>query len=145
MFINGGGGYDRHGQQFCEGSFLMIADNPDGGNELRAFVRRVKLEQCGHFMMGQVKIQTPRGEAEFTLSGAYGSDGLPMHLQHKNDGQYTWFWEYMHDIPEDLQRAFWAGGGHNTCGSEGPLLRRWALENKTKLNRICKREAADAS
>ena len=109
MFIHSQrGGYDRHGGQWSSGAFLMLclgdAWKPWTGGNLRAMVRHVKLRQLGHFMAGHAIIPTmyhegsvlfPDGSAstnmegpkparaKLHLIGAFGSDGLPMHVPTK--------------------------------------------------------------
>lgn len=131
MFLSGQGGYDRDGQQRCKGLFLIIASLKDT-SELRAAVRTVTMRQLGHWMMASIKIC---GEP-LTLSGSYGSDGLPCTLDLSNGiKDPVALFAKFHPIPEELQKAFWAGGGHNTCGSEGPLFRDWGRKNKDTLRR----------
>jgi len=92
--------------------------------ELRACVRSVSLHQLGHFMMGQAKI----GPHAVTVSGCYGNDGLP-----DDPDPYPGLWERLIPVPEELTDAFWQGGGHNSCGSEGPAMHEWAVDNEKKL------------
>lgn len=84
---------------------------------IRAFVRKVALQQCGHWMMGRVNI----GGKWYTVSGAYGDDGLTMNLPYDT---------YMRGVvlPQELYNAWAQGGGHNSCGSEAPLMREWAIK-----------------
>jgi hypothetical protein len=138
----------RSGDQFCHGLFLMVFSHPtttESRPELRALVRHAKMTQCGHWMMADVKI----GGYELTLSGTYGSDGLPMRLDRHSidvvDGKARFasftdeeklaLWEHLVPIPAELQTAFWEGGGHNTSGKEGPLLKKWAEENLKLLRK----------
>jgi len=68
-------------------------------------------------MMGTARV----GGRSITLSGSYGGDGLPCNVP----------WDvYLRGepIPQELQQAFWTGGGHNSAGSEAPAMRKWALE-----------------
>lgn len=135
MYLNGHGGYVG-GDQYATGDFLIVFEQPFASihdrplrPELRALVRRVRLSQTGHFMMGSAQIA---GKHTVTLSGAYGSDGLPSDL--KDDQGHLW--DRLHPIPQDLQDAFWEGGGHNTSGKEGPVLRRWALDHLDELRHL---------
>lgn len=83
-----------------------------------AVVRRVALEQCGHFMMGVCNI----GGRWRSVSGAYGNDGLPMGIAANalpSDAK---------PLPRELYALWNAGGGHNSAGSEAEALRAWALK-----------------
>jgi len=136
MFIDGNGWYDGDGCQCSRGSFLVVCQDPESKAlrpELRAILRSVILKQFGPWMMGQTKVCGH----EIVLSGAYGSDGLPIHLPHKNldPDSVSKIWEMLHPIPDNLQTAFWEGGGHNTCGSEAPLMKEWGLKNINVLKR----------
>ena len=79
MFLKSKRGYTRDGEQWSKGSFLMIFSlshitHPEADrHELRACVRTVSMHQCGHWMMGSAVV----GQNKITLSGCYGSDGLP--------------------------------------------------------------------
>jgi hypothetical protein len=123
------GGYNRHGEQFAYGWFLLIfqRDWTPGAEpqplELRACIRYAHLAQCGHFMMGTVSV----GACRISLSGSYGHDGLPLTAP-------AGIWERLHPVPKDLQDAFWSGGGHNSAGSEAPALRAWALAHFKDLH-----------
>lgn len=145
MFLRGGSSYQGN-EQVARGPFLMIFQDPSDTAmrpQLRAAVRRVKLEQLGHWMMGRTHV----GGHFFGVSGAYGADGLPIHLPHRdfdghvhkigepydNSKEVADVWAACHPVPQELQDAFWAGGGHNTCGSEGPLFRAWAAEHEAIL------------
>ncbi len=145
MFLNlTQSGYTRDGSHFAQGPFLMVVqDHTDttSRRRLRAVVRHVRMSQCGHFMMGQVTL----GGIELTLSGTYGNDGLPIHLPNKHgiasddkDAALLTsirLLRQMVEVPAELCEAFWNGGGHNTGGSETPLLRKWAKENLAALRR----------
>lgn len=136
MFITGEGWYAPDGTQKAKGKFLMVIEDPNPGKkraELRACVRTVTLEQLGHWMMGQADLAGQR----ITLSGSYGSDGLPITLRHKefNEDMAKHVWENLVRIPEDLQTAFWEGGGHNCAGAEAPRMKEWALANLKELHK----------
>jgi len=123
MFVNGcERGYTRNEQQTARGLFLVLLSR---GKELRAVVRYARMVQCGHFMMASV----PVGSDRVTLSGTYGSDGLPV------DGErYPGAWEKGVVVPEDVAETFWKGeGGHNGAGSEGPTMKAWAKANMRQL------------
>jgi len=156
MFLNGRRWYGKDGEQKAYGSFLILFNKEPGG-EIRALVRHVRMSQIGHFMMGVIKIKSPEAKAEndtvseftksqspwfyrvadghyyISLSGCYGGDGLFV------DGDYyPGLWEQLHPLPAELQAKVWAGGGHNTCGSEGPDIHEWAKENINTLRRLRK-------
>lgn len=81
-----------------------------------AVVRSVALRQLGHFMMGRVNLC---GKWH-TVSGSYGSDGLPMPVD-----------KLPHDavrLPVQLYIAWSEGGGWNSAGAEASDMRRWAHE-----------------
>lgn len=92
---------------------------------IRCFVRFVRMEQCGHFMMGSCK------NPAMTLSGTYGSDGLPVTMS-------RYVWERCMPLPEELCDLWATGGGHNTSGAEGPRIYRWANDNLKALKRAGK-------
>jgi hypothetical protein len=83
--------------------------------QIHAIIRRVALQQFGHFMMGSANIL---GEWH-VVSGAYGNDGLPMVVDRIPKDATS--------LPDDLAEAYWAGDGWNGAGSEAPALRQWAL------------------
>src|SRR4026207_1998414 len=86
-------GYTRHGEQFARGRFLILfshnqyiwseetgrpwSECPLDSKKLYACVRHVGLRQYGHWMMGTARIA---GQS-ITLSGSYGSDGLPCNFE----------------------------------------------------------------
>lgn len=83
----------------------------------RAIVRYVRMRQLGHFMMGSAKV----GKHRLTLSGSYGSDGLPKTVCDE-------VYEMGVEVPEDLREKWNTGGGWNSCGTEAPFMREWALK-----------------
>lgn len=155
MYIQSVGGYDKDGQQYSTGKFLAIFSDPFNEAalrpELRAVVRPVRLEQMGHWMMGHLKF----AGYTFTMSGTYGSDGLPCNLNRhvipspdpdkKNDivgltdEEKKALWALMVPLPAELQTAFWEGGGHNSAGKEGPSIHKWGKENIKLLEKQVKR------
>lgn len=123
--------------------FLIVVQDPNGSRELRAYSRRVKLSQCGHWMMGRTKLCG----REVVLSGAYGSDGLPDDIRQyfvdNNPVDFTAeekkaVWATLLPLPKDLLEEFWAGGGHNTSGKEAPAMRKWANENRKALRKAAR-------
>lgn len=116
-------GYLPSGEQYASGLFLMLfvnsnAPQPNGHKQIRALVRKVGLTQSGHFMMGRVTLMGHR----FSLSGTYGSDGLPIEVtKYQATGKDSWgygvnwrdvemvpgLWERLHPLPPELVTAFW--------------------------------------
>lgn len=115
-------GYTRGGEQWASGKFLILMcseedKEPHASKRMRGIVRHVHLHQTGHFMMGSVRIM----KNKITLSGSYGGDGLPVTVPKE-------IYELGHPVPEDLWAAWNTGGGHNSAGSEAPLMQEWALK-----------------
>lgn len=149
MFITTTSAGYKGTEQFCNGLFLVIVEDPFSKvtkSELRGVVRPVKMRQLGHWMMGDLKI----GGFTIALSGTYGSDGLPLSLRRHFIGvgedkkaQFKDFtedekrqlWDKMIPLPPDLHAAFWAGGGHNDAGKEGPAIYQWAQKNLKELKK----------
>jgi hypothetical protein len=100
-------GEENEGAQFAEGDFLLIAADHTAGlgvlrPELRALILpEVRMEQLGHFMMANAKLEDGR---TLTLSGTFGNDSLPVDLGHKGVPD---LWDMMHPIPQEVQNAFW--------------------------------------
>lgn len=107
--------YEGTEQRTTRAPFLLLLQVNDQPG-LYAVVRKVALRQFGNFMMGRVNLN---GKWE-TVSGAYGSDGLPKTVAKlPKDAKPVPGWLY------DL----WAnGGGHNGPGTEVDAMRRWARE-----------------
>ena len=132
MFIRDAkGGYRKDGEQWAKGPFLVVFSlshitHPGQQREIRACVRTVSLRQLGHWMMGKAII----GPHRVPLSGSYGADGLP-----RDPDPFPGLWEKLMPLPESLIEEFWHGGGHNTSGSEGPSIRKWAVENEKLLRK----------
>ena len=98
---------------------LQLENGPCDASNTFACVRKVALRQLGHFMMGYANLN---GKWH-SVSGAYGSDGLPMTVT-----------TLPHDakpLPTDLYNAWNKGGGWNGSGSEAPAMRTWARETFT--------------
>lgn len=91
---------------------------------LYACVRHVSLRQFGHFMIGTARIA---GQS-VTVSGSYGSDGMPMDYEKLTPQART----KLVRVPDELTEQFWNGGGHNSAGKEAPAMRQWALETFKK-------------
>ena len=123
MYLTNEGHTYYHGtsQHQSRAPFLILVqhkDLPIGPDNFRALVRKVALQQMGHWMMGVARI---KGQS-ITVSGDYGSDGLP----HTTD--ITEVWEAATPVPKELY-DLWNDGGGNSCGSEADAMRKWALEN----------------
>lgn len=150
MFISGSSGYNRRGEQTARGDFLMVFAR---GQELRAAIRYVRMRQLGHWMITSgVKV----GPYKLTLSGSYGSDGLPIESikkeprkcwerigdsDHWYERTYAWEdvptvnWESLAPLPLELQQEFWHPEcqGWNSAGSEAKNLKDWARNNLKTL------------
>jgi len=116
-------------QRTGKGLFLILIQNkhlPTGRGNTRAIVRKVALRQLGHFMMGSTII---KGHT-ISLSGAYGNNGLVVDVP-------TEVYEMGVEIPDELYERWNNGGGGNSCGSEAPYFKTWALEN---IKQLTKRE-----
>jgi len=90
---------------------------------LRGIVRYVRMKQLGHFMMGTARV----GKTRLSLSGSYGSDGLPLSVPDE-------VYELGAPLPENLYQAWKHGGGWNSAGSEAGAMRAWALQNLILAN-----------
>jgi len=128
MFISKcNGGYDRYGQQrsgpgdFC----IFMQGETTNSLEIKVVVRRVSLKQFGHFMMGTARI----GGFKFTMSGAYGADGLTNTVPDQIYNSYGLV------LPQELYDQWNNGGGWNSCGSEAQSIRQWCFDNLKELKR----------
>lgn len=139
MFLtNAYSGYNRSGEQSAAGLFLILFSSadvyipPTPEDERRnlpvvkACVRHARMTQLGHFMMATVRV----GPHRVTLSGAYGADGLTL-----GESDYPGIWLKLVELPVDLTRKFWNGGGHNSSGSEAKDMRAWAMTNMAALRK----------
>lgn len=130
--------YDR-GHTWTRGAFLFVTqptvdlpDDPKSFQNCRAFMRQVRLSQCGQFMMGHARIaDRPAIEVNnlalrLSMSGTYGSDGLPKTVP-------RWIWQHGVQIPKEIADLWAVAGGHNDSGHEGQLFREWAAANQRKL------------
>lgn len=133
MFLRCRTGYTRDGEQTAAGPFLLVFSlshiTHPGANlrELRACVRHVRMHQFGHFMMGRADV----GRYRISVSGTYGADGLPL-----DPDRHPGLWDRLVKLPDELCTKFWEGGGHNSCGVEGPDVHAWALENERLLRAV---------
>lgn len=109
------------GTQHAGRGWFLIMTQSDRANYrelgIRCFVRKVALEQVGHWMMGTARIY---GHS-VTISGAYGNDGLTKNVSHE-------LFLEGYPLPDPLYKA-WATdtAGWNSAGSEGPSIREWAV------------------
>ena len=121
MFITGRSSCNRYGEQSSQGMFLILMQPMEEEYRdlpIRGLVRRVKLTQLGHWMMGELKIK----DHSITLSGAYGSDGLTRDVPKE-------VYDLGVDLPEELHEAWNKGGGWNGVGSEASLMKKWAIDH----------------
>jgi hypothetical protein len=65
---------------------------------------------------------------KISVSGAYGSDGLPLSV---DDHIY----EKGMELPKELYDKWNKGGGWNCAGSEAKDVREWAIKNIKQLSR----------
>jgi len=122
-------GYNSHGEQIARRANFLLLISPktyERRNEpIKAIVRKVALSQFGHWMMGKARIY---GHT-ITVSGSYGSDGLICGVPDEVYDRATVV------LPGALYDAWNKGGGHNSCGSKAPLMRKWANENLIQLKK----------
>ena len=96
-----------------------LADYPQSDRiPIRCIVRKVALEQLGHFMMGYARAFN----YVLPISGGYGNMGLPTDVDRE-------VWDKAIPLPDNLYDAWNKGEGWNSCGSEAPLMREWAINN----------------
>lgn len=153
MYLTGMNYCTRSGEQRSEGDFLIVFSDPAGTRELRCLVRSVRMRQCGHWMIGHVKIC----RYEIGLSGGFGNDGLPCELKRhlvvtEENGEreakhvdipaedIERIWKQLTPMPVDLAERYWkADDGHNSVpGSVAGDIRKWALENLKELRKRIK-------
>ncbi len=107
-------------QRAARGRFLLLVqdkDKPIGPDNFRALVRKVALRQFGHWMMGKARV----GGESLTVSGSYGSDGLPMNVSANVFNRSV-------PVPKALYDAWNKGEGWNSAGNEALSMRQWALD-----------------
>lgn len=115
--------YDAQGQQrHSQAPFLLLIDDDATKDCLYAIVREVAMEQCGQFMMGTARVY---GHS-LTVSGTYGNDGLPIHLDRLPAKVQNKIRAEMVRLPDELYAAWANGGGWNSSGREGPSMQQWA-------------------
>lgn len=122
------GVYSQTGnQEIRRANFLILLQPKEWerrGEPIKAIVRQVALKQFGHWMMGYARAY---GQT-LTLSGSYGSDGLPVSNSEVYDRATV-------VLPDELVEAWNTGGGWNGAGSEAEAMRQWALDNLKELKR----------
>lgn len=114
--------YMRDGSQRARGFFLVLMCLPDlisKKDEVRGLVRSVELHQCGHFMMGTLRLNIKGTIYKVPLSGAYGADGLIREVCQQ-------VFDIGTPLPVELREKWNKGGGHNSAGSEAPDMDDWA-------------------
>ncbi len=96
---------------------IMNDDKP------RGIVRKVALEQLGHWMMGYARAFG----YSIVCSGDYGADGLVKTVAQE-------VYDKAVPLSDDVYQT-WAkdSTGHNCAGVSGKVVRQWALDNFGKL------------
>lgn len=122
MYITNQGHTYYRGTQQCHtrAPFLIFVQDKDGTigkDNFRALVRKVALQQMGNFMMGTARINNQ----SITISGAYGSDGLPVDVSKD-------IYDKAIPVPEKLYDLWNKGGGWNSSGTEAYAMKGWATE-----------------
>lgn len=125
MYIKPSQTYFVGTEQRCSRELFLLLIQKAGSDDVKAIVRKIALRQFGPWMMGKVAIYGER----YTVSGAYGSDGLPKTVSDKV------FDRARVALPADLYEAWSQGGGWNSCGTEAIAMREWAIDNLDKLNK----------
>jgi hypothetical protein len=111
--------------------------------ELRCLVRTVTLKSLGNFMMGLLTLKLP-GESEpitISLSGMFGSDGLPLSVPTPSDtgNLPSRLWALLHPLPEELSEHYWRDeSDHSGNGKAAQAIAAWAKERETRLRRFRK-------
>lgn len=120
MFLGATGGYDRDGQQRARGNYLAVFHDHKT-DQWRCAVRKITLNQFGHFMMGDVHF----GDWRIAVSGGMGHDGLPRDKPHDD------LWVRLHPIPPDVLKAFQRDGNWDES-----VLLKWAKANVDALKKL---------
>ena len=100
--------------------------NVPPSRKLYAWIGKVKLSQCGQWMMGTVRALPAYNKPYkyLVVSGAYGADGLPCDYEDLTiKSRFK-----LIPVPQSIADVYWKGNGWNSSGSEGPTMRQWALE-----------------
>lgn len=117
--------YESDGtQRAARAPFLILASSntpqcaPDcerpGHVQLYAVVRKVALSQFGNFMMGRARV----GNHSIVISGAFGSDGLPIDYERELTPRAR---DFFIPVPSDIAHAYWTDD--QTAHDQ---LRHWA-------------------
>jgi hypothetical protein len=120
-------GYDKYGQQFAHGYFLMLMsysdvmpahtkETEDGRIDMRARIVYARMSQLGHFMMASVVVKGHH----ISLSGTYGGDGLCVTVPKE-------VWDTGIPVPSELYDE-WNSGGHNGPGKEAKHMHEFGLK-----------------
>lgn len=122
MYLTNQGCTYYRGTEQCHSKapFLILVQDKDqeiGPNNFRALVRKVALQQLGHWMMGTARIKNQ----SITISGAYGSDGLPVSVSRE-------IYDMGIGVPKYLYDLWNKGGGWNSTGYEADAMRGWAVK-----------------
>ena len=129
MYLKNDGfsGYDSSGAQIRTRGLFLIMIQPESHTDvpIKLAVRKVALKQLGHWMMGCARVY---GHS-ITVSGSYGSDGLPCSVPQDVYDRLTV------ELPKELHEAWNKGGGHNGAGSESSMIRKFALEHLSQLTK----------
>lgn len=118
MYIDnsGHGYYTPDGTQMhTRAPFLLLLQTGDDFDAIRGIVRKVALRQLGPWMMGKARI----GGHTISVSGTYGSDGLPCTVPQDVFDRGV-------PLPQELFDAWNEGGGWNSAGNEASAMREWA-------------------
>lgn len=113
-------GYTRDGQQFCRKAPFLLLLQTAADSTIYGAVRKIALQQCGHWMMGTARILCK----SYTVSGSYGNDGLPMTVDTIPPDAKI--------LPPELYEAWNKGGGWNGAGSEALEMAEWARKELLK-------------
>ena len=124
--------YYRGTEQCTQRGWFLMLMQPDLGGwdgltrggklPVRAILRKVALQQCGHRMMGTAHAANKR----LTVSGSYGNDGLTMSVSPE-------VYALGVELPQELYDKWAQGGGWNSAGSEAPAMREWARAHYAEL------------
>lgn len=148
MFIDKvASGYTKDGSQWARGPFMIVFCYDEFPHALRACIRTVRLRQLGHWMMGDVSLNSHK----IVLSGDFGGDGLPNELAMIPDysqdiepgrtfqpylpaSAALALWKKLLPVPEELAEIYWKDDtGHNCVGNSRTAWQRWGKTNLKAL------------
>lgn len=109
--------YDGGGQRHTRAPYAILASDDD--NNLYACVRQVALRQVGHFMMGSARI----GGQSVTVSGLFGSDGLPLTIDRDIDRATVE--RLFVRVPDAIASLYWSYDGYHRGESYDPAIRKY--------------------